>query len=185
MDGWFSGYGGGLVAVAWMGYDEPRSLGGREFGATVALPLWIDYMHVALAKRPEEERTVPDGVVRENDDWVYSEFAGSTDFKYIDIDPATIAQAAQAAPAPAPDGSAAPAQPAPQDGTMLPAPVGTHPLAQPGTPANPIKPLPQPGTTPAAPTAPVRPVSQAPAPVRPITLPPPSGDRMLPAPPAR
>ncbi|HEX8784687.1 MAG TPA: penicillin-binding protein 1A, partial [Telluria sp.] len=52
MDGWFSGYGGGVVAVAWMGFDDPRSLGGKEFGATVSLPIWIDYMRVALAKRP-------------------------------------------------------------------------------------------------------------------------------------
>jgi penicillin-binding protein 1A len=183
MDGWFSGYGGGVVAVAWMGYDEPRSLGGKEFGATVALPLWIDYMHVALAKRPEEERAVPDGVVRENDDWVYTEFAESQDFKYIDIDPAAVAQAAGT---PATDASGAPVQPAPQDGTMLPPPPGSHPLAQPGTPANPIKPLPQ-AAMPGAPVAaPVRPVAQPPsAPVRPITLPPPSGDRVLPAPPTR
>jgi penicillin-binding protein 1A len=187
MDGWFSGYGGGVVAVAWMGYDEPRSLGGKEFGATVALPLWIDYMHVALAKRPEEERAVPDGVVRENDDWVYTEFAESQDFKYIDIDPAAVAQAAGT---PATDANGAAVQPAPQDGTMLPPPPGSHPLAQPGTPANPIKPLPQAQPQPAMPgapvAAPVRPVAQPPsAPVRPITLPPPSGDRVLPAPPTR
>jgi membrane peptidoglycan carboxypeptidase len=48
IDGWFAGYGGNVVAVAWMGYDDPRSLGGREFGATLALPIWIDYMQVAL-----------------------------------------------------------------------------------------------------------------------------------------
>jgi penicillin-binding protein 1A len=179
MDGWFSGYGGGVVAVAWMGYDEPRSLGGKEFGATVALPLWIDYMHVALAKRPVEERAVPDGVVRENDDWVYTEFAGSPDFKYIDIDPATLAQAQGM---PAPDGTGAAPQPAQPDGSVLPPPPGAHPLAQPGSPANPIRPLPP---LP-APGAPVRPVAQPPsAPVRPITLPPPSGEQMLPAPPTR
>ena len=40
IDGWFAGYSGPVVAVAWMGYDEPRSLGGREFGATLALPIW-------------------------------------------------------------------------------------------------------------------------------------------------
>jgi penicillin-binding protein 1A len=86
VDGWFSGYGGNVVAVAWMGYDDPKSLGGREFGATLALPIWIDYMRVALAKRPQDERAQPEGIVRENDDWVYAEFAESPTFGDIDLD---------------------------------------------------------------------------------------------------
>jgi penicillin-binding protein 1A len=99
MDGWFAGYGGNVVAVAWMGYDEPKSLGGKEFGATVAMPIWIDYMRVALTKRPELERAVPEGVVRDNDDWVYAEFAETPQLKGIDVDPAAT-QAAPAASAP-------------------------------------------------------------------------------------
>jgi len=91
IDGWFAGYGANIVAVAWMGYDEPRSLGGREFGATLALPIWIDYMQVALAKKPELARPEPDGVMRENDDWIYAEFAEMPQFRTIDIDPATLA----------------------------------------------------------------------------------------------
>jgi len=75
IDGWFAGYSGPLVAVAWMGYDEPRSLGGREFGATLALPIWVDYMRVALAKAPERAPLVPDGVVNVAGDWVYAEYA--------------------------------------------------------------------------------------------------------------
>ena len=74
-DGWFAGYSGPVVAVAWMGYDEPRSLGGREFGATLALPIWVDYMRVALAKAPERAPLVPDGVVNVAGDWVYAEYA--------------------------------------------------------------------------------------------------------------
>jgi penicillin-binding protein 1A len=88
IDGWFSGYGANEVAVAWMGYDDPKSLGGREFGATLAMPIWIDYMRVALAKKPEQERPVPEGVVRANDDWIYTEYEGTTDFKSIDVDQA-------------------------------------------------------------------------------------------------
>ena len=88
IDGWFAGYGGKVVAVAWMGYDEPRSLGGREFGATLALPIWIDYMRVALAKvPPQEEQLEPEGVVREDDDWVFEEFVERPDLRAIDIDP--------------------------------------------------------------------------------------------------
>jgi penicillin-binding protein 1A len=101
MDGWFAGYGGNVVAVAWMGYDEPKSLGGREFGATLALPIWIDYMRVALAKRPEQERPVPEGVVRDNGEWVYAEFAETPDKKGIDVD-VDAEQPSPAASAPAP-----------------------------------------------------------------------------------
>ena len=89
IDGWFAGYGGNIVAVAWMGYDEPRSLGGREFGATLALPIWLDYMQVALAKHPAQERPEPDGIVRENDDWVFAEFAELPQFRGIDVTPET------------------------------------------------------------------------------------------------
>ena len=76
IDGWFAGYGGDVVAVAWMGYDEPKSLGGREFGATLSLPIWIDYMKVAIAKRPVTERAAPEGVMQADGDWIYSEYAG-------------------------------------------------------------------------------------------------------------
>ena len=108
VDGWFSGYGGNVVAVAWMGYDDPRSLGGREFGATLALPIWIDYMKVALAKRPQEERAEPEGLVRENDDWVYQEYAETPVLGNIDLD-----QGAPADPnAPPADPNAPPGQPA-------------------------------------------------------------------------
>lgn len=101
MDGWFAGYGANVVAVAWMGYDDPKSLGGREFGATLAMPIWIDYMRVALARKPELERKTPEGVVRQDDDWIYAEYAGTTEFKTIDVEPAPVAPDA-AAPEPAP-----------------------------------------------------------------------------------
>lgn len=86
VDGWFAGYGANVVAVAWMGYDDPKSLGGREFGATLALPIWIDYMRVALAAKPVRARPQPEGVLYENNDMIYAEYAGAADFKTIDID---------------------------------------------------------------------------------------------------
>jgi penicillin-binding protein 1A len=52
-DGWFAGYQPTLVAVAWMGYDQPKSLGSREFGAQLALPIWVDYMGRALRGVPQ------------------------------------------------------------------------------------------------------------------------------------
>ena len=75
VDGWFAGYGGATVAVAWMGYDEPRSLGGREFGSTLALPMWIDYMRVALADSPQRPAVPPAGLAQLDGDWVYAEYA--------------------------------------------------------------------------------------------------------------
>jgi len=86
VDGWFAGYGPGVVGVAWMGFDDPKSLGGREFGATLAMPIWVDYMRVALEKLPQVERKAPEGVLRDNEDWIYAEYEGTTEFKSIDVD---------------------------------------------------------------------------------------------------
>jgi penicillin-binding protein 1A len=103
VDGWFSGYGAGIVGVAWMGYDDPKSLGGREFGATVAIPIWVDYMKVALARLPAKEPTPPPGLTLVDGDWMYDEFIESGAVRSIDIENAPPAEgAAPAAPAPPP-----------------------------------------------------------------------------------
>lgn len=62
-DAWFAGYGGGIVGVGWVGFDQPRALGERETGGGLALPIWMGYMGTALADRPERWLPVPDGVV--------------------------------------------------------------------------------------------------------------------------
>ena len=62
-DAWFAGYGGDLVAVSWMGFDQPRPLGERETGGGLALPIWISYMGKSLKGVPEITRNVPSGVV--------------------------------------------------------------------------------------------------------------------------
>ena len=90
IDGWFAGYAGNVVAVSWMGYDEPRSLGGREFGSTLAMPIWIDYMRVALAKVAPVERTPPEDVVHDGEDWIYPEFIDATETRAIDIEQAPL-----------------------------------------------------------------------------------------------
>ena len=61
-DGWFAGYQPKLVAVAWMGYDQPKTLGSREFGAQLALPIWVEYMGRALRSLPQEPMPMPEGV---------------------------------------------------------------------------------------------------------------------------
>jgi penicillin-binding protein 1A len=86
LDGWFAGYAGNVVAVAWMGYDTPRSLGGREFGASLALPIWIDYMRQALTNKPVAERPVPDGLIHSAGEWLYEEFYGDSGVKELDIE---------------------------------------------------------------------------------------------------
>ncbi|WP_042292119.1 penicillin-binding protein 1A [Paraburkholderia mimosarum] len=65
-DGWFAGFQHTLVAVAWLGYDQPRSLGSREFGAQLALPIWVGYMQRALQNVPEYVPPMPEDVVSIN-----------------------------------------------------------------------------------------------------------------------
>lgn len=62
-DAWFSGYGGGIVTTAWMGFDKNGLLGSNEYGGKAALPIWIDYMRVALEGKPETEFKQPEGIV--------------------------------------------------------------------------------------------------------------------------
>ena len=53
LDAWFNGFHPELVAVSWVGFDTPRSLGRYETGGRAALPMWIDFMEVALQGLPE------------------------------------------------------------------------------------------------------------------------------------
>jgi len=88
MDGWFAGYASNIVSVAWMGYDEPRSLGTREFGATLALPIWIDAMRQALVGTTPTERPVPDQVDFVDGRWNYHEFDSDAGVKTLGLDDA-------------------------------------------------------------------------------------------------
>jgi len=63
IDAWFAGYQPGLVAVTWIGYDNPRSLGRNETGGQAALPIWMGYMARALKGVPEQALSQPEGVV--------------------------------------------------------------------------------------------------------------------------
>jgi penicillin-binding protein 1A len=74
MDAWFAGYQSDVVAVAWMGFDKPKSLGDRETGGGLALPMWIRYMKAALNGIPESKRSVPAGVVQQDNDWTIPAF---------------------------------------------------------------------------------------------------------------
>ncbi|QHE85366.1 penicillin-binding protein 1A [Hydrogenophaga sp. BPS33] len=72
-DVWFAGYSSGVVSAVWVGYDQPRSLG-RATGGSLALPVWVDYMKVAIAERPEAQRPMPADLARFEGDYVYAEY---------------------------------------------------------------------------------------------------------------
>ncbi len=64
IDAWFCGFGTGLVAVAWIGFDNPHTLGHNETGAQAALPMWMAYMGKVLKGVEEQPRSAPEGVVQ-------------------------------------------------------------------------------------------------------------------------
>jgi penicillin-binding protein 1A len=63
-DAWFVGFSPDLAAGVWVGFDERRSMGSKETGARVALPIWIDFMAGALAAVPDRPFPEPHGIVR-------------------------------------------------------------------------------------------------------------------------
>lgn len=62
-DSWFSGYNADYVTTVWSGFDQPESLGRHEYGGTVALPIWMDYMSAALKDKPEHLPSEPAGLL--------------------------------------------------------------------------------------------------------------------------
>lgn len=61
-DAWFAGYSPKQVAVAWIGFDKPQTLGKSETGAAAALPIWMKYMATALRGVPDESMPMPEGI---------------------------------------------------------------------------------------------------------------------------
>ncbi|KAB1459119.1 penicillin-binding protein 1A [Vibrio panuliri] len=101
-DTWYNGYGPGVVAIAWVGFDDhSRTLGrttrnanlgkdqitGAESGAKTAEPAWIDFMHTALSLNAEQDKVIPSGIVRiriDRDSGLLTNKAdGSTMFEYF------------------------------------------------------------------------------------------------------
>jgi penicillin-binding protein 1A len=63
VDAWFAGFTPQLVGVAWVGHDQPKSLGANETGAAAALPIWIAFMQKALKGVPDVPAEPPEGLV--------------------------------------------------------------------------------------------------------------------------
>ncbi len=74
IDAWFAGFQPTLAAVAWMGYDTPHSLGDRETGGGLSLPVWIDFMDPSLKGIPVTLPTPPEGVVNIEGEWYFDDY---------------------------------------------------------------------------------------------------------------
>jgi penicillin-binding protein 1A len=59
---WFSGFHNDLVTTVWIGTDDFSSLGDNEFGSSIALPTWVDFMKSALPNLPEKDWKIPKGL---------------------------------------------------------------------------------------------------------------------------
>jgi penicillin-binding protein 1A len=87
VDAWFAGYTPALVGIAWLGYDQPKSLGVRETGGGAAMPIWLKYMQQALKGVPEHQQVMPPGIIVQNGDYFMSEFPPGQSVASIGLPP--------------------------------------------------------------------------------------------------
>jgi penicillin-binding protein 1A len=88
VDAWFCGFQATRAGAVWIGYPQPRSLGERETGGGLALPVWVATMAVALKGQPNAPLAPPsEGLVQEDGNWFYSEFAGDMAIARIGLPP--------------------------------------------------------------------------------------------------
>ena len=59
---WFTGYNNSLVTTVWVGFDQPKSLGNREFGSSVALPIWLSFTKEIINLIPKKNVLPPEGL---------------------------------------------------------------------------------------------------------------------------
>ncbi|MEZ8285693.1 penicillin-sensitive transpeptidase [Vibrio splendidus] len=102
-DTWYSGYGPGMVATVWVGFDNHnRNLGrtkansnlgksqitGAEAGAKTAEPAWVDFMGTALAGVPAQRKELPENIIRVRIDretgLLTNKFDSSSMFEYFE-----------------------------------------------------------------------------------------------------
>lgn len=106
VDAWFCGYQPTITAIAWMGFDTPRTLGHGGTGASVSLPIWISFMQTALKGVPVAPTPpAPTGVVNVSGEWFYTEYANGAGVSSVGLQDGSQPSAAGAAPgasAPAP-----------------------------------------------------------------------------------
>jgi penicillin-binding protein 1A len=116
-DAWFLGFSPSITCGVWVGYDSRESLGEKETGARAALPIWMDFMRVAIVGSPDEQ------------------FLG--DQEGNQMDEAVTAPPAKPGPVPVPVPQAQPVKPgavkqlAKPVLTLVPASPGTTPVIKP------------------------------------------------------
>ncbi|MBI1731644.1 MAG: penicillin-binding protein 1A [Gammaproteobacteria bacterium] len=76
-DAWFAGFNPSITTVTWVGFDKFAPLGGLETGARAALPMWIDFMRIALQDVPEQILPRPPGLVNVRIDPHTGQIAGA------------------------------------------------------------------------------------------------------------
>jgi penicillin-binding protein 1A len=103
-DAWFAGYQHSLVAIAWIGYDNPRTLGDKETGGGLALPVWMDYMTRALRGVPEWRAQQPPDVTSLGGELYYDDMTPGHGFiSTIGVSQAPPSEGVSGVTAPAPD----------------------------------------------------------------------------------
>jgi penicillin-binding protein 1A len=104
VDAWFVGFQKTRVAAVWIGYPQPRSLGERETGGGLALPVWAAAMAPALQGVPITPLSPPaTGLVQmEGGAWIFEEFEGDAALRYIGGLEAPAHAASEAASEPPP-----------------------------------------------------------------------------------
>jgi penicillin-binding protein 1A len=103
-DAWFAGYQHTLTAIAWIGYDNPRSLGDKETGGGLALPVWIEYMARALKGVPDYKMPMPAGVTEIGSELYFDDFTPGQGFiATVGISQAALDAEASGASAVAPE----------------------------------------------------------------------------------
>lgn len=161
-DAWFIGFSPSITCGTWIGFDNRQSLGEKETGARAALPMWIDFMKVAIAGKPNENFAQPSAPKRELE--VATEPAPEAVPQPTHDEPSDPAE---------PDASTPAAQPAAPSiaPAVLPDDAGTsklaaHPprlLPKPATPTIAAKPTPKAATI----VAPAKPVPSKPTTAKP------------------
>jgi len=63
-DAWFSGYNDEIVTSVWVGFDNHEPLGRNEVGGKAAMPIWINFMRVALQDIPDRPVEIPEGITQ-------------------------------------------------------------------------------------------------------------------------
>ncbi|WP_250502668.1 penicillin-binding protein 1A [Caballeronia sp. AZ7_KS35] len=103
-DAWFAGYQRTLVAIAWIGYDNPRSLGDKETGGGLALPVWMDYMGRALKGVPEYKPMMPPDITSLGNELYYDDMTPGRGFvATIGVSQAPPQEGVSGVTAPAPE----------------------------------------------------------------------------------